>query len=85
MFRDLKIHRLSFYGGHRLKESDLNEGGSWSAVTGPPEVRKSTRLRETERAGGRRERKEQGSLEDRNRTSGEEEKQREGGRGRIEG
>lgn len=34
---------------------------------------KSTWLTETERAGGRRERKEQGSLEDRNRTSGEEE------------
>lgn len=61
------------YGGHRLRERRLNGGGSQSAVTGPHEVRKSTRLRESERAGGRRERKEQGSLEDRNRTSGEEE------------
>lgn len=61
------------YGGHRLRESNINEGGSRSAVTGPLEVRKSTRLRETGRTGGRRERKEQGSLEDRIGTSGEEE------------
>lgn len=73
LFRDLKIHRLSLCGRHSLKESNPNEGGSWSAVTGPLEVRKSTWLRETKRAGGRRERKEQGSLEDRSRTSGEEE------------
>ncbi len=86
MFRDLKIHRLSLYGGCRRRESNPNEGGSWSAVTGPLEVKKSARLRETERAGGRRKRKEQGSLEDRNRTSGEEENRgREGKTRRVGG
>lgn len=39
-----------------------------------------------EKARGRRERKEQGSLEDRSGTSGEEENRgREGGKGRIDG
>lgn len=55
-------------------QSEKREGaGSQSAVTGPLEVRKSTWLTETKRVGSRRERKEQGGLEDRSWTSGEEE------------
>lgn len=58
--------------------------GSGSAVTGPLEVRKSAQIWATDHAGGRRERKKRGSLEDRSRTSGEEEN-RGGGRGRMGG
>lgn len=53
--------------------SKLREEGSWCSVTGPLGVRKSTWHTETEKARGRRERKERGSLEDRRGTSGEEE------------
>ena len=53
-----------------VRENDLNEGGvteRCNRASGGQEVNPA------QRAGGRRERKEQGSLEDRNRTSGEEE------------
>lgn len=49
------------------------KGSRVTVLTGPLGVRKSTWLTEAEKATGRRDRKERGSLEDRSGTSGEEE------------